>query len=213
MEDKNSMNIESRIADFLAGQCSEKERQELQTLLERDEEAARLMRRMSAVWAVASLPAFVGKEEENLSKIKRQVASEKPKAMRISGRRRRSAAAFFALFRAEGRRHFRRGPERPWNIRPFPAADQLRNPSGRGLALHPLAGRKETKARCAFPWETGEPGRERASSSPAERARRRRSAAFLPWWRSWPCTSGRPWPRPEPRECGPPSSSARRSAP
>lgn len=51
MEDKNSMNIESRIADFLAGQCSEKERQELQTLLERDEEAARLMRRMSAVWA------------------------------------------------------------------------------------------------------------------------------------------------------------------
>lgn len=68
MEDKNSMNIESRIADFLAGQCSEKERQELQTLLERDEEAARLMRRMSAVWAVASLPAFVGKEEENLSK-------------------------------------------------------------------------------------------------------------------------------------------------
>lgn len=131
----------------------------------------------------------------------------------FSGRRRRSAAAFFALFRAEGRRHFRRGPERPWNIRPFPAADQLRNPSGRGLALHPLAGRKETKARCAFPWETGEPGRERASSSPAERARRRRSAAFLPWWRSWPCTSGRPWPRPEPRECGPPSSSARRSGP
>lgn len=92
MEDKNSMNIESRIADFLAGQCSEKERQELQTLLERDEEAARLMRRMSAVWAVASLPAFVGKEEENLSKIKRQVASEKPKAMRISGRRRRMVA-------------------------------------------------------------------------------------------------------------------------
>ena len=102
MEEKNSIDIESRIADFLAGQCSEEEGKELQALLERDEEAARTMRRMSAVWAMASLPAFAGKEEENLDDIKRRIA---PKAIQMSGRRRRMAtwlkiAAVIALLLA-----------------------------------------------------------------------------------------------------------------
>ena len=91
MEDKNCTNLESRIADFLAGQCSEEERQELQALLERDEEAARTMRRMAAVWAVASLPAFAEKEEENLDEIKRKAATEKPKTIQMSARRKRMA--------------------------------------------------------------------------------------------------------------------------
>lgn len=105
------------------------------------------------------------------------------------------------------------GRNLPWRAF-FRRQDRLRMPREGSLARGRSAGRKKAARLRFYPGRQARPGRRKEPSvNPAERARRRRSAAFLPWWRSWPCTSGRPWPRPEPRECGPPSSSARRSAP
>ena len=62
--------LEIRISNYLSGNCTEEEKETLLAYLASNEDAAKIFREMSAVWAVSSVPAFAKIEDTNLSQIK-----------------------------------------------------------------------------------------------------------------------------------------------
>lgn len=74
MAEFNSTDIlEQSISNYLAGHATPQEKAELFRLLATDAEAAQLFRRLSAVRAIASVPAFAGEEDANLLCLKKQM--------------------------------------------------------------------------------------------------------------------------------------------
>ena len=59
--------LEIRISNYLSGNCTEEEKEALFAYLASNEDAAKIFREMSAVWAVSSVPAFAKVEDANLS--------------------------------------------------------------------------------------------------------------------------------------------------
>ena len=62
--------LEIRISNYLSGNCTEEEKEALFAYLASNEDAAKIFREMSAVWAVSSVPEFAKVEDANLSQIK-----------------------------------------------------------------------------------------------------------------------------------------------
>ena len=67
--------LEIRISNYLSGNCTEEEKEALFAYLASNEDAAKIFREMSAVWAVSSVPAFAKVEDANLSQIKEKIAA------------------------------------------------------------------------------------------------------------------------------------------
>ena len=57
--------LEIRISNYLSGNCTEEEKEALFAYLASNEDAAKIFREMSAVWAVSSVPAFAKVEDAN----------------------------------------------------------------------------------------------------------------------------------------------------
>ena len=75
--------LEIRISNYLSGNCTEEEKETLLAYLASNEDAAKIFREMSAVWAVSSVPAFAKIEDTNLSQIKEQIAAAEMKPVRL----------------------------------------------------------------------------------------------------------------------------------
>ena len=89
-----------RICDYLGGKSSEAEAKELLLYLSRHEKSQVLFQELSVSWALASVPFFLEKEDENLDQIKRRIAEEE-RVVRIHQLRIRrliSSIAVFLLF-------------------------------------------------------------------------------------------------------------------
>lgn len=79
MTDFNSTDkLEQSISNYLAGQATPQEREELLSLLRSDAEAAQLFKQLSAVRAIASVPAFAEEAEANLLCLKKQMSLTMP---------------------------------------------------------------------------------------------------------------------------------------
>ena len=74
--------LEIRISNYLSGNCTEEEKEALFAYLASNEDAAKIFREMSAVWAVSSVPAFAKVEDANLSQIKEKIAAAEMKPVR-----------------------------------------------------------------------------------------------------------------------------------
>ena len=70
----NIEDLEIQISNYLSGNCTEGETEALFAYLASNDEAAKLFREMSAVWAMSSVPAFAAMEDENLVYIKEKIS-------------------------------------------------------------------------------------------------------------------------------------------
>lgn len=89
-----------RIYDYLGGKSSEAEAKELLLHLSRHEQSRVLYQKLTVSWALASVPSFLEKEDENLEKIKQHIIDNE----RMTGIRMnwfnivKTITAFFLLF-------------------------------------------------------------------------------------------------------------------
>lgn len=67
--------LQLEISNYLSGHSTDEEKRELLAFLASDEEAARTFRKMSAAWALSSVPAFAKSEESNLLQIKERITT------------------------------------------------------------------------------------------------------------------------------------------
>lgn len=77
-KDYNIEDLELRISNYLSGNCTEEEKIALLAFLASNDEAAKIYKKMSAVWAVSSIPAFAEIEDKNLSYIKEKISGSTP---------------------------------------------------------------------------------------------------------------------------------------